>query len=171
MDDVKAAEEPLTSLRELVEKLEANLTQLQSEISSELASTRTGTGGSDEVSIFDYYLSGYTTKCGPQQVTGWTKNVDARYVAGTNNAFVAPVAGFYSICGWLRFKQGGNSVDITMRVNNNRKAAFGDAIQTDWRSTGTCFNYELAANDQVTMYLESGGSSDCIEETGWRYED
>ena len=60
-------------------------------------------------------------------MTGWTKNVDARYVAGTagtataccqfsNNEFTAPVAGFYSICGWLRFKQGGNAVDITIKV-------------------------------------------------------
>merc|ERR1712088_656870 len=101
MDNVKTAKEPLTGLKELVETLEANLTQVESEIS-----------------IFDYYLSGYTTKCGPQQVTGWTKNVDTRYAAGTsntetaccqfsNNEFTAPVAGFYSICGWLRFKKGG----------------------------------------------------------------
>merc|ERR1711934_17866 len=180
LKDVKKCEANLESLREHVKTLETNLTEVQKEINEHFDLTRTGTKGSDVISIFDYYLSGYTTKCGPQQVSGWTKNVDVHYAAGTtgtattccqfsSNQFTVVTKGYYSICGWLRFKQGGNSVDITIKVDGSVKAAFGDAIQTDWRSTGTCFNYQLTAGQKVTMHLESGGSSDCIEETGWRY--
>ena len=81
-------------------------------------------------------------------------------------------------------------MDITIKKNGAVVAAFGDAVQTDWRSTGTCvilvnkfilaFGSSLLANksphfqdlttaNTVTMHLESGGSSDCIQETGWFY--
>ena len=48
-------------------------------------------------------------------------------------------------------------------------AGFGDAVDNDWRSTGTCFIQLLAAGNTVTANLRSGGSSDCIQETSWRY--
>ena len=54
-------------------------------------------------------------------MTGWTKNVDVHYAAGTtgtataccqfsNNEFTVVTQGFYSICGWLRFKKGGKDL-------------------------------------------------------------
>merc|ERR1712080_113145 len=144
MEDVQSTEEILSGLTNQVEQLEADLTQIRKNMSEHLVSTRTSLG-KDAIGLFDYYLSGYTTQCGPQQVTGWTKNVDEGYKAdGTaftsslfsGNQFTAPTVavsdittGLWHICGWLRFKKDGNAVDIAMRVNGNRVAAFGDAIR------------------------------------------
>ena len=73
---------------------------------------------------------------------------------------------------WSLYPQGGSIV-----------AAYGSGITEDWRTTGVCFDavhtpqkyllfYEkyfqyLAANTQVQVRHQSGGSSDCIEYTGW----
>ena len=41
-----------------------------------------------------------------------------------------------------RFQQGGNSGDVTIAAGSQQyAAAFGDADERDWRSTGTCFIY------------------------------
>merc|ERR1712198_508061 len=48
-------------------------------------------------------------------------------------------------------------------------AAFGDADTRDWRSTGVCFIALLTNGQTVYATGRHGGSSDCIEETGWRY--
>ena len=40
----------------------------------------------------------------------------------------------------------------------------GNAVQYEWRSTGVCTNQLLSStSDTVSLYLESGGSSDCIQ--------
>ena len=65
-------------------------------------------------------------------------------------------------------------------------AAYGSGITEDWLTTGVCFDtvslkgflkqyYQhpnshvqyAAANTQVQVRHQSGGSSDCIEYTGW----
>ena len=33
-----------------------------------------------------------------------------------------------------------------------------------------CFQHHLDANDLVTVWLESTGTNDCIQETDWRYK-
>jgi len=134
----------------------------------------------DKVLVVDAYLS-TGEKCGPQTITGWTSNLDIYYAGKTvteqtavtfntgTGTFTAPAEGWYNICASMRFKQGGNSNDVTIKKNGAVIAAFGNAVDWDWRSTGTCTVQKLAANDQITVHHESGGGSDCIEETGWLY--
>jgi len=134
----------------------------------------------DKVLVVDAYL-GTGDKCGKQTITGWTSNLDIYYAGSTtteqtaatfntgSGTFTAPAEGWYNICASLRFKKGGNSNDVTLKKNGNVIAAFGNAIDWDWRSTGTCTVQKLAANDQITLVHESTGGSDCIQETGWLY--
>ena len=66
-------------------------------------------------------------------------------------------------------------------------AAYGNADQRDWRTTGVCFDVvrrnkifslsnckteifqELNSGTTVQVRQQSGGSNDCIESTGWPY--
>merc|ERR1712150_102102 len=100
---------------------------------------------SQKMIISDNYL-GSGTQCGPRTVAGW-----------------------YKICAYSRFQNSGNSVDMCIRKAGSRIACYGNAIQNDWRTTGVCTIQSLAVNDQISLYLESGGSSDCVQETSWRY--
>jgi len=134
----------------------------------------------DKVLVVDAYLSS-GDKCGKQTITGWTSNLDIYYAGKTvteqtavtfntgTGTFTAPAEGWYNICASMRFKQGGNSNDVTIKKNGAVIAAFGNAVDYDWRSTGTCTVQKLAANDQITVVHESTGGSDCIQETGWLY--
>ena len=63
----------------------------------------------------------------------------------------------------LRFKNSGNAVDMCIRKASTQIACYGNAIQTDWRTTGVCTIQSLATTDQISLYLESGGSSDCVQ--------
>jgi len=141
----------------------------------------TAATAADIVAVGDMYLSGYTTKCGPQTITGWTSQLDIYYAAGSaadstttyaitgSGTYTAPVNGYYNICSFLRFKKGGNAVDVTVIVGGVTVAGFGDAVDGDWRSTGTCLIRELTAGQTVYIRNNSGGGSDCVEETAWRY--
>merc|ERR1712215_226476 len=140
----------------------------------------TATVAADVFSVADMYLTGYSTKCGPQTITGWSNALDIYYAAaatadsGTyvstgSGTISAPVAGYYNICGFLRFKKGGNANDVTIYAAGAVAAGFGDSVQNDWRSTGTCFIQKLAAGNTVYMRNNAGGGSDCVEETSWRY--
>merc|ERR1712126_795528 len=110
--------------------------------------------------VADYVLTG-GSKCGPQTIQGWSEKVDyvrtAAVVSATNmfdatsGTLTPPQAGYYHICAYSRFQNSGN------------------AVEYDWRSTGACTNQLLATTDSVSLYLESGGSQDCIQETGWLY--
>ena len=48
-------------------------------------------------------------------------------------------------------------------------AAYGNADTRDWRTTGVCFDVELAVGSTIQVRQQSGGSSDCIQSTGWPY--
>ena len=52
---------------------------------------------------------------------------------------------------------------MCIRKGTSRIACFGNAIQADWRTTGVCTVQSLATTDQISLYLESGGSNDCIQ--------
>ena len=48
--------------------------------------------------------------------------------------------------------------------DNDDMLCAGNAVQYEWRSTGVCTNQLLSStSDTVSLYLESGGSSDCIQ--------
>merc|ERR1719309_1073665 len=128
-----------------------------------------------------------TTKCGPQRpIQGWN-NVrqlhrdDAN--APTTNAFSAsagiftpPYSGVYQCCMSARCRQGGYC-DFTLSRNGltNRVAAMGTrntgVSSNGWESFSICTfqRFNVATNPTIQMNLESGGGSDCIEETGWHY--
>ena len=63
----------------------------------------------------------------------------------------------------FRFQNSGNAVEMCIRKGSQRIACYGNAVQYDWRSTGACTNQLLATTDSVSLYLESGGSQDCIQ--------
>jgi len=135
----------------------------------------------DTFAIGDMYLTGYSNRCGPQTITGWTNALDIYYsttadtdstnvyVSTGSGTYTAPVTGYYNICAFLRFKKGGNAVDVTVVAGGATVAGFGDAVDGDWRSTGTCLIRKLTAGNTVYIRNNSGGSSDCVEETNWRY--
>ena len=50
----------------------------------------------------------------------------------------------------------------------NGLACYGNAIQNDWRTTGVCTIQTLTTTDQISLYLESGGSSDCVQVTEYQ---
>jgi len=173
----------LETVTSTIDALKENVTTTMDEVNQLLVSSRTKTATANEyVVLFDYYLTAQT-KCGPQTITGWTKKWEywsnGATVGATDNfntgtgTFTVPTlanpSGYYNICGFARFQNSGNAVDITIKKNGAVVAAFGDAVQTDWRSTGTCVILDLTTANTVTMHLESGGSSDCIQETGWFY--
>ena len=92
-----------------------------------------------------------------QILTGCTRTYDVfsnngdTTITGTNQYtntgtcfFTAPVTGYYNICFHARFKNSGNSNDVTIAAGSQQyAAAFGDADTRDWRSTGTCFIYVI----------------------------
>ena len=69
---------------------------------------------------------------------------------------------------YLRFQNSGNSVDMCIRKGSTRIACYGNAIQNDWRTTGVCTIQTLATTDTISLYLESGGSSDCVQVTEYQ---
>merc|ERR1712168_463905 len=105
----------------------------------------------DTFAIGDMYLTGYSNRCGPQTITGWTNSLDIYYtttaVVDSTNVYVSTGSGTYT-------------APVT---------GFGDAVDGDWRSTGTCLIRKLTAGNTVYIRNNSGGSSDCVEETNWRY--
>merc|ERR1719443_1702690 len=132
----------------------------------------------DVDAVADYVLTS-GTKCGPQTITGWTEKYDyvrtAAAVSATNmfnansGTLTPPKEGYYHICAYSRFQNSGNAVEMCIRKGTQRIACYGNAVQYDWRSTGACTNVLLATTDTVSLYLESGGSQVCVQETGWLY--
>merc|ERR1711981_110175 len=171
----------IAELEAQIAALQAQLAQAQTQMASVQRNLRTtiATAAGDAVSVVDAYLTA-STKCGPQTVTGWSENIDKYYAATSatltssaafsSGRFTAPVTGWYKICAFFRFQNSGNANDVTIKLNGNVVAAFGNAIQSDWRSTGTCTIQQMTASSSyVEVYHASGGSSDCIQETGWFY--
>merc|ERR1711874_130456 len=153
----------------------ANMATLQ-----RLLRTTINTAG-DAVVVVDATLTA-STKCGPQTITGWTENLDDYVASGTNTlhatsrsftpatgVFTPPINGWYRVCAFFRFKNSGNANDVTIMKGTAVVAAFGSGITEDWLSTGTCINMDITTTDQITVKHQSGGSSDCIQETGWFY--
>eukprot|EP00092_Neocalanus_flemingeri_P010908 GFUD01011750.1.p1 GENE.GFUD01011750.1~~GFUD01011750.1.p1 ORF type:complete len:205 (-),score=25.34 GFUD01011750.1:59-601(-) len=144
--------------------------------------------GTDAVSYF-YANIPSGSKCGPQRpVTGWENIVD-RYRpadgtgASVNNGqfsggiFTTPAAGVYHCCASFRCKQGGYC-DWTVIRNGGTTdqviGAFGTRntgiSSNGWASHSICVLNRAQAGVTFRLTFESGSSStDCIEETLWRY--
>jgi len=171
------------SYKKITKKIAALSTKIiaaTTQLNTLQTSVRSSLSNADAGSVFDATLAA-GTKCGAQTITGWTVNLDqkmayadttfsagSQFTASTGR-FVPAVRGYYKICSYFRFRNTGNSNDVTIRKNGAVIAAFGSAIQNDWRSTGTCVTVTLATTDYVDVHQYSGDSNDCIEETGWYY--
>merc|ERR1711862_19298 len=148
-------------------------------LQTRMASLQRTTQGADlePVVAVDATLSSGTTKCGPQVITGWVENIDYyRITAGEQTSsqfnpstgiFIAPKLGYYKICSSARFKKDGNSVDMTLLKDGSVIAAYGNAQDTDWRTTGVCTIQLLTTTNQISLRLQSGGGQDCIQETSY----
>ena len=166
------AQNTVATLATQVTNNAATVTNLQ----TRMAGLQRTTVGVDlaPVIVMDATLSSGTTKCGPQTITGWTENIDYWYKATggvqttsqftpSTGIFIAPILGYYKICSSARFQKGGNSVDMTILKDGSVIAAYGNALQTDWRSTGVCTIQLLTTTNQISLKLQSGGSSDCVQ--------
>jgi len=132
--------------------------------------------GTNAIVVVDAHYTG--NQCGQFTLTSFSNNLNvylqADGTAGTapfsSGTFTAPVNGWYHICSFSRFKNSGNSNDVTILTGGSTViGGYGSAVTYDWRSTGICLDEFLAANTQVTVKHQSGGGSDCIQSTGWPY--
>merc|ERR1712002_47538 len=170
-------------LQSQVANLQSTVSALQTNVRAVQRTTVTASIRTNEVrAVADYVLSS-TTQCGPRIMTGWIEKLDffsdqavSGGAASATNQFNSGTGiftpqhnGYYHICSYSRFKLGGNSVEMCLRKGGSRVACYGNAVQYDWRSTGVCTIQSLTTTDTVDLYLESGGGSDCVEETGWSY--
>merc|ERR1712080_86804 len=176
-DRTKDMEAELDKLEKEIAEAEAEVTGLQS---AKAESRHIIKDANEFIAIVDATLGGYATKCGSQVVTGWSANLNLYYAKGadvdssdpftaSSGTFVAPADGWYNVCAFFRFRNTGNSNDVTILKDGSVVAAFGNADTRDWRSTGNCVVLRLTTTNSVTVKHQSGGSSDCIEETGWYY--
>merc|ERR1711970_974619 len=175
-----AAQNTVSALAGQVATNAASVAGLQ----TRMAGLQRTTQGADlePVVAVDATLSSGTTKCGPQVIQGWVENIDYyRITAGvqatsqfnpSTGIFIAPKLGYYKICSSARFKQDlttSNSVDMTLLKDGSVIAAYGNAQRSDWRTTGVCTIQLLTTTNQISLKLQSGGSTDCIEETSYLY--
>merc|ERR1719495_333358 len=113
-----------------------------------------------------FTLSSYSTNLNWYSAAGTSTDASDPFASGT---FTSPINGWYHICSFSRFRGTGNSNDNTVRVGGSIVAAYGSGITEDWLTNGICFDAYLALNTQVQVRHESGGGSDCIENTGWNH--
>jgi len=132
--------------------------------------------GTNDIVVVDQHYTG--NECRAFTLTSFTSVLN-RYIKadGTDGTapfsagtFTAPVAGWYHICSFSRFKQGGNSNDVTILTGGSTViGGYGNAVTYDWATTGICLDEFLALNTQVNVRHQSGGTEDCIQSTGWPY--
>merc|ERR1712111_273785 len=113
----------------------------------------------DSLTVVDATFTG--TQCGPFTLSSYTTNINWYSAAADADNDVADP--------FSRFRGTGNSNDNTVRVGGAIVAAYGSGITEDWLTNGICFDTYLAQNTQVQVRHESGGGSDCIENTGWNH--
>merc|ERR1712080_74825 len=152
------AQKELDSTYEEAKRLTERLTTLEKELEDadkQINATRASSRhllvdpeDLDQVIIVDATLGGYQTKCGAQVITSWASNVNEWHkgvaTAATAEATVpfTTSSGTYThptgskdawmnICAFARFRNTGNSNDVTIRKSNSVIAAFGNADQRD----------------------------------------
>merc|ERR1712212_265661 len=161
-------------------------------VSTSLVSLASGHArANDNIVYFSARLPDNSNKCGPQKpITGWTEDIaDRWWSGGTRGAtdifnpgtgiFSTPLRGIYQCCASFRCKQGG-VCDFTIRRNAN--TGNGDVVLGAFGTRGTGHGghewetHEGCVIDRVgnnpvdfKVYMESGGSNDCIEDTRWIY--
>eukprot|EP00091_Calanus_sinicus_P024354 TRINITY_DN866_c0_g1_i3.p1 TRINITY_DN866_c0_g1~~TRINITY_DN866_c0_g1_i3.p1 ORF type:complete len:183 (+),score=29.54 TRINITY_DN866_c0_g1_i3:237-785(+) len=139
----------------------------------------------DAFAYFDAVRSAGST-CGPTKpVTGWTTLIDrSRATDGTatnnaafsNGVYTVPTAGTYHCCASFRCRQGGVCDWTVIRNGGSGDVVYGgfgtrntNPSSEGWASHNHCWTSRCGAGVTWKLNLESGGSTDCIEETQWRY--
>merc|ERR1711962_163086 len=164
----KAMEETLNGITDTL--IAANKT-------ASAATRHTSQGGTepDDLTLVDATFS--STQCGAFTLTSWSTTLNYFSATGAADAadpfnggtFTPQINGWYHICSFARFRNTGNSNDVTVMVSGSVVAAYGNADQSDWRTTGVCFDAYLTTTQTVTVQHRSGGSNDCIQSTSWPY--
>merc|ERR1712002_953219 len=99
--------------------------------------------GTNAIVVVDAHYTG--NQCGQFTLTSFSNNLNvylqADGTAGTapfsSGTFTAPVNGWYHICSFSRFKNSGNSNDVTILTGGSTViGGYGSAVTYDWRSTG-----------------------------------
>merc|ERR1719154_499767 len=100
----------------------------------------------DALVVVDAQYTG--NQCGPFTLTSYTTNLNVYIAANavtdsadpfSSGTFTSPVNAWYHICSFSRFKNSGNSNDVTILEGGSTViAAYGNAITYDWRTTGIC---------------------------------
>merc|ERR1711862_1024970 len=137
------------------------------------------TKGTQPYAYFDAYKNSGGTTCNAQRpVTGWTVTSDRSWDAfGTGTGvYTVPEEGVYHCCASFRCKQGGVCDWTVIRNGGNgdvKYGAFGtrntNSNNNGWASHSHCWTSRCNAGVTWKLNFESGGSTDCIEETQWRY--
>merc|ERR1719342_730609 len=158
------------------EKTMAALNTTLEDVEKTLSASSRHIFNTDALVVVDATFTG--TQCGPFTLTTWSITQNWYSAASTSTdasdpfnggTFTSPINGWYHICSFSRFRGTGNSNDNTVRVGGSIVAAYGSGITEDWLTNGICFDAYLALNTQVQVRHESGGGSDCIENTGWNH--
>merc|ERR1712179_662790 len=167
------------NLKKETQKMTAEIEALKKEIEAAEKLTEVSDRhlvATNDIVVVDQHYTG--NQCGQFTLSSFSSilNVYLKADGTTGTApfsggtFTAPVAGWYHICSVSRFKNSGNSNDVTILTGGSTViGGYGSAVTYDWRSTGICLDQFLAANTQVTVKHQSGGGSDCIQSTGWPY--
>lgn len=140
--------------------------------------------------ILSASMSNDSSNCGPNRpiTSGWqvdteayfnhdnlTANAEVFSTGGyfSNGTFTAPVRGFYNVSFSMRISTGAG--DFTLRHNNNRVAATGSNLVEYsqytglWSAHSVSKNLLMNAGDTLTLWHESGRTTDCSIETLFKY--
>merc|ERR1712029_1220429 len=141
--------------------------------------------GSEPIAAFDSYMP-TGTLCNKQlPITSWirifdryrdasnSRNDDVNFV---NGVYTTPARGIYHCCASARCKDGGVCDFTIIRNAGNGDVVYGafgtrNPLQGNngFSSHGLCITSKCQAGVKWKVNFESGGNTDCIEETGWRY--
>merc|ERR1711970_563980 len=114
--EVEKCATTIDDLTSTISELEANVTEV-----TKASMRSTGTDVSNTIALADATFNAGTLKCGPQVMTGMSPTLDIFYAKGQGTdqtaatfqtaagTYTTPEPGWYNICGFLRFRKGGNA--------------------------------------------------------------
>merc|ERR1711973_662797 len=108
--------------------------------------TSQGGTGPDNLHLVDATFT--NTQCGAFTLTSWSTTLNYYSATGAADAadpfnggtFTPQINAWFHICSFSRFRNTGNSNDVPVMVSGSVVAAYGNADQSDWRTTGVCFD-------------------------------
>merc|ERR1719192_2109412 len=105
-----------------VDEISEELTIVENELNGTVTSRHTY--NVDALTVVD--ADSTATACGPYPLTSWSETLDIVIAAGatadsadsfSSGTWTAPIAGWYHICSFSRFRNTGNANDVTVLVS------------------------------------------------------